>query len=59
MFTVLKSWLGSQRFNNNEELIEGVKTFLSSQAAHFFDTRIQTLIPRHKSPTSGGGYVEK
>jgi hypothetical protein len=26
LFTYLKNWLGSQRFNNNEELMEGVKT---------------------------------
>jgi histone-lysine N-methyltransferase SETMAR len=26
LFTFLKNWLGSQRFNNNEELMEGVKT---------------------------------
>jgi histone-lysine N-methyltransferase SETMAR len=26
LFTYLKKWLGSQRFNNNEELMEHVKT---------------------------------
>jgi hypothetical protein len=31
-FTYLKNWLCSQRFNNNEKLKEGVKTWLSSQA---------------------------
>jgi transposase len=25
LFTYLKNWLWSQRFNNNEELMEGVK----------------------------------
>jgi hypothetical protein len=44
LFTCLKNWLGSQRFNSNE-LKEGVKTWLNSQAADFFDTSIQTLIP--------------
>jgi hypothetical protein len=29
LFTYLKNWLGSQRFNNNEELMEGVKMWLS------------------------------
>jgi hypothetical protein len=29
LFTYLKNWLRSQRFNNNEELMEGVKTWLS------------------------------
>jgi hypothetical protein len=36
--------LGSQRFNSNE-LMEGVKTWLSLQAADFFDTGIQNLFP--------------
>jgi hypothetical protein len=31
-------------FNNNEELMEGVKTWLSSMAVDFFDTGIQELI---------------
>jgi hypothetical protein len=38
LFTNLKNWLRSQHFNNNEELMEGVKTWLSSQMADFFDT---------------------
>jgi transposase len=32
LFTYLKNWLGSQRFRNNE-LMKGIKTWLSSQAA--------------------------
>jgi hypothetical protein len=32
----LENWLGSQRFNNNV-LMEGVKTWLSSQEADFFE----------------------
>jgi transposase len=45
LFTYVKNSLKSQRFNNNEELMEGVKTWLSSQAADFFDTGIQKLNP--------------
>jgi transposase len=30
LFTHLKNWLRSQRFSNNEELMEGVKTCRSS-----------------------------
>jgi transposase len=30
LFTYLKNWLLSQRFNNNEELMDGVKMWLSS-----------------------------
>jgi hypothetical protein len=45
LFTYLKNWLGSQHFNNNEELMEGVKTWLSSQAADCFDTGYKYLLP--------------
>jgi hypothetical protein len=56
----LKNWLGSQHFNNNEELMEGVKTWLSSMAADFCDRGIQKLIPRNdKCLNLGGDYVEK
>jgi hypothetical protein len=51
----LKNWLRSQRFSNTEELMEGdenneeltecVKMWQRSQAAEFFDTGIQKLIP--------------
>jgi hypothetical protein len=47
-------------FKNNEELMEGVKTWLSSMAADFFDTGTQKLIPRYdKCLNSGGDCVEK
>jgi hypothetical protein len=46
-FTSLKNWFQSQFFNNNEKMMEGVKTWLSSQAADFFDTGIQKLIPQY------------
>jgi hypothetical protein len=40
--------------------MKGVKTWLSSQVAHFFDTGIQKLIPGYdKCLNSGGDYVEK
>jgi transposase len=35
----LKNWLRSQCFNSNDELMEGVKTWLSSQAADYLDTK--------------------
>jgi hypothetical protein len=55
-----QSWLGSHRFISSEELMEGAKTWLSSQAADFFDTGIQELIPqRGKYLTSSGEYIEK
>jgi transposase len=46
LFTYLKNWLRSQCFSNNE-LMEGVKTWLSSHAADFFDPGIQKRIPRY------------
>jgi hypothetical protein len=46
-------------FNNNEELMEGVKAWLSPMAADFFDTGLQKRIPRYKCLNSGGDYVEK
>jgi hypothetical protein len=57
--TYLKNWLRSQGFRNIEELMGGVKTWLSAQAAHFFDTGIQKLIPSYKCLSSGADYVEK
>jgi hypothetical protein len=40
--------------------MEGVKMWLSSQAADFFDTGIQKLISRHdKCRNPGGDYAEK
>jgi polysaccharide deacetylase 2 family uncharacterized protein YibQ len=44
MFTYMKNWLGSQHFNNNEELMEDVETWLCSQAVDFFDTHMHKLI---------------
>jgi transposase len=46
LFTYLKNWVGSQRFDNNEELREGVRTWPSSLAADFFDTGIQKQVPQ-------------
>jgi hypothetical protein len=40
--------------------MEGVKTWLSSQAADFFHTGIYKLIPRYdECLNSGGDYAEK
>jgi hypothetical protein len=58
VFTYLKNWLKSQSFSNIEELMEDVRTWLSPQAADFFDTGIQKLL-RYKCLSSGGYYIEK
>jgi hypothetical protein len=40
--------------------MEGVKTWLISQAADFFDMGIQKLIPQYdKGLNSGSDYIEK
>jgi hypothetical protein len=60
LFTYPKNWLRSCSFNNNEELMESVKTWLSSQAAHVFDTGIHKLILQYdKCLYFVGDYVEK
>jgi hypothetical protein len=60
LFIYLKNWLVPHCFNNNEEMMEGVKTWLSSQSADFSDTGIQKHIPRYdKCLNSGGDYFEK
>jgi transposase len=57
LFTCLKIWLGSQLFDN--ELMDDVKTWLSSQAENFFDTGIQKFVPRYKFLNCSGDYAEK
>jgi hypothetical protein len=44
LFIYLKNWLWSQHLKNNE-VMEGVKRCLSSNAAEFFDTSIHNLFP--------------
>jgi hypothetical protein len=58
LFTYLKNWLQSQRLNDNE-FMEGVKTWLGSQAANFFDTGVHRLVPWYKCLSSGSDYIEK
>jgi hypothetical protein len=41
LFTWMKVWLGTQQFNTNEELMDDVKDWLSSQATTFCDVGIQ------------------
>jgi histone-lysine N-methyltransferase SETMAR len=60
LFTYPKNWVRSQRFTNNEKLMESVKMWPSSQAADFFDTGIQKLVPKYDiCLNSGGDYIEK
>jgi hypothetical protein len=60
LFTHLKNWVELQWFNSNEELMEGVKTWLGSQVVDIFDTSIQKLIPQYdKCLSSVTDYTEK
>jgi histone-lysine N-methyltransferase SETMAR len=56
--TYLKNWLRSQRFKNNE-LMEGVKTWLSSQAEDFLTQAYENLFPDTNASISAVDYVEK
>jgi transposase len=49
LFTYPKNWLGSQCFKSNEELMEVVKMWLSSQAANVFNMGIQNIFPNMAS----------
>jgi hypothetical protein len=56
----MKIWLATQRFHTNEELIDGVNTWLHNLAAPFFDEGLQKLVPRYdKCLNVNGNYVEK
>jgi hypothetical protein len=44
-FACLKNWLKSQHINKMEEFMERVNMWLNSQAADFYDTGIQKLVP--------------
>jgi hypothetical protein len=57
LFTYLKNWLRSQHFNNNEEFMEGVEMWLSSQAADFFDRRTKAYSV-YKCLSFGDDYIE-
>jgi histone-lysine N-methyltransferase SETMAR len=49
-----------QRFENDREAETVVAQWFQSQAADFYDTGIQKLVPRYdKCLNSGGEYVEK
>jgi hypothetical protein len=42
LFNKLKVWLATQRFHTNEELVNGVNSWLHNLAAPFFDDGLQT-----------------
>jgi [histone H3]-lysine36 N-dimethyltransferase SETMAR len=60
LFLHLKRYLGGQRFDSDEEVIEAVSDWCNSQAAEFYNTGIEKLVTRwDKCLNNGGDYVEK
>ena len=60
LFSKMKVWLATQCFHTNEELMDGVNTWLHNLAAPFFDEGLQKLVPRYdKCLNVDGNYVEK
>jgi hypothetical protein len=56
----LKKRLSGQKFQEDDNVKNVVTAWLRSQAAEFYDFRIQELIPRlNKCLDKGGDYVEK
>ncbi|KAJ4433803.1 hypothetical protein ANN_16115 [Periplaneta americana] len=54
------TWLGSKRFDDDEELKTSVVSWLQSQAAEFYDCGISKLVRRYdKCLNVTGNYVEK
>ncbi|KAJ4434372.1 hypothetical protein ANN_22932 [Periplaneta americana] len=48
LFMYIKTWLGSKRFDDDEELKTGIVGWLQSQAAELYDCGISKLVKRYK-----------
>ena len=60
LFLHLKSLLGGQHFNSDEELKENVSIWLKTQAVTFYEEGIEKLVSRYdKCLQNFGSYVEK
>jgi hypothetical protein len=60
LFLHLKKQLAGIKFGDNDEVQEEVLTWFKVQAADFYDSRIQNLVPRlNKCLDNFGDYVEK
>ena len=59
MFLHLKKHLAGKKFDDDDEVQEEVMTWFEGQAAHFYDSGIQKLVPRlNKCLDKPGDYVE-
>jgi len=60
LFLHLKKRLAGKKFNGDDEVQEEVMTWFKGQAADFYDSGIQKLVPRlNKCLDNAGDYVEK
>ena len=60
LFPNMKTWLATQRFDDDAELQTGVNERLKPQAATFYDDGINKLVDRYdKCLNLNGDYVEK
>ena len=60
LFPNMKTWLATQRFDDDAELQAGMNEWLKSQAATFYDDGINKLVDRYdKCLNLNGDYVEK
>jgi hypothetical protein len=60
MFLRLKKHLAGEKFDDDDEVQEEVMTWFKGQAADFYDSGIQKLVPRlNKCMDNAGDCVEK
>ena len=60
LFPNMKTWLATQRFDDDAELQAGVNEWLKSHAAKFYDDGINKLVQRYdKCLNLNGDYIEK
>jgi len=60
LYLHLKKHLGGKKVDDDDEVQEEVMTWFKEQAADFYDSGIQKLVPRfNKCLDNAGDYVEK
>jgi len=60
LFLHLKKRLAGKKFDDDDEVQEEVMASFKEQAADFYDSGIQKLVPRlHKCLKNASDYVEK
>ena len=60
LFLHLKKHLAGKKFDDDDEVQEEVMTWFKEQAANFYDSGIQKLVPRlNKYLDNAGDYIDK